>query len=92
MTFPAFILTLVIALLYGALYHFLRNGNGWRLLLYCGLSLLGFLAGHWLGTSQGWTFFMLGSLNLGFGTLGSLIFLIAGEWLSRTETRKKSSV
>jgi hypothetical protein len=92
MTFPTFLFALLIALLYGALYHFIRGGNGWRLLLYFGLSILGFFIGQWLSTWQGWNFFPLGSLNLGFGTLGSVLFLVAGEWLSRTEVKKKSSV
>jgi hypothetical protein len=92
MTLPIFVFALLIALLYGALYHFIRGGNGWRLLLYFGLSILGFFIGQKIGTWQGWEFFLLGSLNLGFGTLGSILFLIVGEWLSQTDGRKKSSV
>jgi len=92
MTFPTLLFALLIALLYGALYHFIRGGNGWRLLLYFVLSVFGFFIGQWIGTWRGWNLFLLGSLNLGFGTLGSLLFLVAGEWLSRTEVKKKSSV
>ena len=92
MTFPTLLFALLIALLYGALYHFIRGGNGWRLLLYFGFSILGFFIGQWVGTWRGWDFFVLGSLNLGFATLGSVLFLIAGEWLSRIEGNKKSSV
>ncbi len=92
MTFPTLLFALLIALLYGALYHFIRGGNGWRLLLYFGLSILGFFIGQWIGTWRGWNFFLLGSLHLGFGTIGSVFFLIAGEWLGRTEGKKKSGV
>ena len=78
MTLPTIIFGLVVAMLYGALYHFIRGGGGWRLLLFFGLSILGFL--------------MLGSLNLGMGSVGSLLVLVAGEWLSRIDVKKESGV
>jgi len=92
MTLPSMLLALVIALLYGALYHFARGGNGWRLLLYLGLSALGFFAGELVGNWRGWMLFMLGPLNLGMGTIGSALFLGVGDWLSRIEARKDSGV
>jgi len=92
MTLPTFLLALVLALLYGALYHFIRDGNGWRLLLFFGLSILGFFLGQGLGAWLGWYLFMLGPLNLGMGTLGSIVILIAGEWLSRIDMNRESSV
>ncbi len=92
MTIPSLVLGLVIALLYGALYHFARDGGGWRLLFYCVLSILGFAAGQLLGMWLGWELLMLGTLNLGLGTLGSAVFLFGGDWLSRIETTNKSSV
>jgi hypothetical protein len=92
MTFPTFLFALLIALFYAAIYHAIRGGNGWRFLLYIGLSVAGLFIGQWVGTWLGWYFFLIGSLNLGMGTLGSITFLIAGEWLSHTELGKKSSV
>lgn len=92
MTLPTFFFAILVALLYGAVYHLLRGGNGWRLLLYFGLSILGFMAGHSFGIWQGWTLFLIGPLNLGMGTIGSLLFMIAGEWLGRVEMNRKSSV
>ena len=92
MTLPSILFGVVIALLVGALYHFLRDGGGWRLLLYLGLSILGFAAGQLIGVWRGWYFFMLGSLNLGLGIAGSILFLIGGEWLGRTDVNTKSSV
>jgi len=92
MTLPAFLFALLIALFYGALYHFARGGNGWRLLLYIGLSVLGFICGQWIGAMRQWRFILLGSLNLGMGTIGSILFLIVGEWLSRVEVDRKSGV
>jgi hypothetical protein len=92
MTLPTILLALVFALLYGTVYHFVRDGNGWRLLLFFGLSILGFFLGQGMGAWLGWYVFMLGSLNLGMGTLGSVALLIGGEWLSRIEVSRESSV
>ena len=91
MTFPALLLALLIALLYGALYHLLRGGSPWRLPLYFFLSSAGFGIGHLIGLWRGWTLIPLGSLNLGLSSLGSILILILGDWLSRTETRERRS-
>ena len=85
MTLPALFLGLLIALSYGALYHLARGGGFWRLMLYLSLSILGFAAGHVLGLWRGWTLIPLGPLNLGLSTLGSVLILPTGDWLSRIE-------
>lgn len=85
MTWPTLLFALLIALLYGALYHLLRGGGFWRMVLYLFLSVLGFGLGHLVGWWRGWSFFMLGSLNLGMSSLGSAITLVIGDWLSRIE-------
>jgi hypothetical protein len=87
MTSPTLLFALLIALLYGSLYHLLRGGGAWRLILYLGLSILGFAAGHLIGLWQGWVFIPMGSLNLGMSSSGSIIVLIVGDWLSRIETK-----
>jgi hypothetical protein len=92
MTLPAVLFALIIAFLIGALFHLVRGGSFWRLLLYFGVSSAGFAAGQIVGMWRGWNMLMLGSINLGMGLIGSLLFLIAGEWLTRTETRKQSRV
>jgi len=92
MTLPTLLLAVFIALLYGALYHLFRGGGFWRLLLYLGLSLLGFGLGHWVGIWRGWTLLPLGSLNLGMCSAGSVIILILGDWLSRIEVGRESKV
>ncbi len=61
-------------------------------MLYLGLSVLGFVAGHLVGLWQGWTLLPLGSLNLGMSSLGSLIVLVIGDWLSRIEPKEESTV
>ena len=92
MTLPALLFALLVALLYGALYFLIRNGGFGRLLLYFALSILGFSAGHFLGLWRDWTFLPLGALNFGLSTLGSTLFLLLGDWLSRIEAPKRSKV
>ena len=87
MTLPTILFALIIALLYGALYHLLRGGGFWRLVLYLGLSVLGFAIGHLVGLWRGWVFAPLGSLNLGISSVGSLVVLVLGDWLSRIEAK-----
>lgn len=87
LTLPALLLALLIALLYGALYHLIRDGGFWRWLLYAGLSLVGFLLGHLIGLWRGWTFIPLGAINLGLSSLGSVMILLLGDWLSRIEAK-----
>ena len=87
MTIPALLFGLLIALLYGAVYHLIRGGGFWRLFLYLGLSLFGFVAGHLIGLWRGWAWIPLGSINFGLSSVGSIIILFLGDWLSRMEVR-----
>ena len=86
MTLPSFLFALLIALFYGALYHLIRGGSFWRLLLYLFLSVFGFGLGHLIGIWRGWIVIPLGTINLGLSSLGSFLFLILGDWLTRIET------
>lgn len=92
MTLPSLLLALLIALLYGALYHLIRGGSFWRLILYFSLSIFGFAVGHLIGLWRGWVFLPLGSLNLGLSSIGSAIVLMLGDWLSRIEVEEGSKV
>jgi len=85
MTLPTLLFALIIALLYGAIYHLIRGGGFWRLFLYLGLSLFGFVAGHLIGLWRGWVWIPLGSINFGLSSIGSIIILFLGDWLSRME-------
>lgn len=85
MTLPLTLFALLIALLVGALFHILRGGSGWRLLLYFALSILGFAIGQALSMWRGWHLLTFGALDIGVGVIGSLIFLALGDWLSRIE-------
>ncbi|RPJ28753.1 MAG: hypothetical protein EHM33_03425 [Chloroflexi bacterium] len=92
MTLPTLLFALLIALLYGALYHLIRGGKFWRLFLYFVLSILGFVAGHLVGLWRGWFLIPLGALNLGLSSIGSILILILGDWLSRIEAKEGSKV
>jgi len=60
------------------------------LILYVVLAWLGFWIGHFIGGWLGWSFAAVGPLNTGMATLGSLIVLVAGDWLGRIEVTTKS--
>ncbi|HJR78477.1 MAG TPA: hypothetical protein VJ821_00305 [Anaerolineales bacterium] len=92
MTLPTIFLGLLIALTYGACYHILRGGSFWRLLLYLCLSVIGFGTGHVVGLWRGWMLLPLGALNFGLSTIGSLVILILGDWLSHVEANSERQV
>lgn len=85
MTLPAYLLGLLYALLIGALFHVWRDGGAGRLVFYLVLSVAGAAAGQWLGGWQNWFFFAVGPLDLGLVTIGSVLFLGVGYWLSLVE-------
>jgi hypothetical protein len=88
MQLPVVLLGLVIALLIGFLFHILRDGNGLRLLMYLGLSILGFALGQWVSMAGGWKLYMLGALDIGMGIIGSILVLAGGDWLGRRQAEK----
>ena len=92
MTTPALLYGFLIASLYGTLYHLLRGGKFWRLVFYLLLAWAGFAAGHFLGEWQNWVFVPFGPWNFGMATIGSLVFLGVGDWLSRIEFKRESKV
>ena len=92
MTLPALLFAILIASLYGALYHLVRGGGFWRLLLFLVLSLAGFALGHVIGLWRGWVWFPLGAVNLGPSSVGSLLILLLGDWLSQVEVNEQSKV
>lgn len=83
MTIPSLIFAFLIASLYGVLYHLIRGGRLGRLLLFLVFGWTGFVLGHLLGIWQGWVLIPIGELNFGMSTLGSLFFLVGGDWVSR---------
>ena len=90
MTLPALLIGFLVSSLYGAAFHLWRNGGLKRLFLYLILSWVGFWTGQVLATFLGWEFAAYGPLNLGMATIGSIIFLFVGHWLSLIEVDRES--
>jgi uncharacterized membrane protein YeaQ/YmgE (transglycosylase-associated protein family) len=88
MTIPTLLLGLILSTLYGALFHLLRGGKAGRLLLYILLSWIGFWLGQFLGNILNLTFDTFGQLHIVLASLGSLIFLAVGYWLSLVQSEK----
>ncbi|MFZ3070065.1 MAG: hypothetical protein WA110_02960 [Anaerolineaceae bacterium] len=79
----------IFATLLGALFHLWRDGGFWKLLLYIGLSWVGFWLGHLAATAWGIGFLDIGQLHLGGGVLGSVVFLFVGHWLSLIDVKPR---
>ena len=89
MTLPALFFGLLLSSLYGAAFHLWKGGSLKKLLLFLILAWMGFWAGHLLAARLGWTFFALGPVNTGMATLGSVLVLLVGNWLSQVEVQRK---
>ncbi len=89
MSLPTLFLGLILSTLYGAIFHLWRGGNAGRLLLYLLLSWIGFWIGQLAANILNVSFDILGQLHLVFATLGSLIFLAIGFWLSLVQAETK---
>jgi hypothetical protein len=89
MTLPALIFGIILAALYGSAFHFWKADGLPRLALYIGISELGFWVGHLLAALLKWHFIAVGPLNAGMATLGSVLFLFVGRWLSQVEVSQK---
>ncbi len=89
MTLPALFFGLLLSSLYGAAFHLWKGGSLKKLLLFTIFAWVGFWAGHLLGSKLGWTFLAVGPLNAGMATLGSVLVLFVGNWLSKVEVQRK---
>ncbi len=87
MTLPSLLFAVLIASLYGAVYHLIRDGGPGQLLIYLLMAWAGFAVGHLLGVWRGWILLPVGPLNLGMATLGSLLVLVGGDVVGRVSER-----
>lgn len=90
MSIPAIFLGLILSTLYGSLFHLWRGGNAGRLLLYLILAWIGFWLGQLMGNYLNVSFDMIGQLHVVIATLGSVIFLAIGYWLSLVQVENKA--
>ena len=91
MSIPSLLLGFVISTLYGSLFHLWRGGHAGRLLLYLVLAWIGFWLGQFIGNYLNFSFDIYGQLHLIIATLGSLIFLAVGYWLSLVQVERKAN-
>jgi uncharacterized membrane protein YeaQ/YmgE (transglycosylase-associated protein family) len=89
MTLPTLIFGLLLSTFYGAAFHFWKDGGLGKLALYLILGWAGFWLGHLAASLLNWSFDSLGALHFGSATVGALIFLGAGYWLSLVEVDRK---
>ncbi len=82
MTIQAVLLGIFAPIFLGAVFHLWRGGATWRLGLYILLAEAGFWLGNLAGTQLGWKFLKVGSLQMGIGTIGAILFMLLGHWLS----------
>jgi hypothetical protein len=92
MDLPAFLLGFMISSLYGVLYHLVRDGSLGRLLARLALAWTGFAVGLMIGYMRDWSFLAVGPLNVGMGTLGSLLLLGVGDLAGRIRGKPQSRV
>jgi hypothetical protein len=91
MTIPALIIGILFSTLYGAGFHLIRGGGAGRLALYIVFSWAGFWGGHLAGVALKSNFGLLGPLQLGLGTVGSVAALAIGYWLSQVQISRPDS-
>ena len=79
---PTILFGILLSTIYGAVFHYLRGGSSRRLLLDVLVAWAGFWGGDQVGYYMGWTFWSVGLLNAGMGTVASLALLILVDVLS----------
>lgn len=85
LTAPAVFYNFLLASFFGSLFHFWKGGTGARLLLNLILSWIGFGLGHLLGEFWGVDQLLIGPVQSGLGSAGSILFLFTGHLLSKLE-------
>lgn len=89
MFFANYLLGFILSTLYGSLFHLWRGGGVGRLIFYIALSWIGFWIGHWLGLSFDLTVGKIGALQFLTATIGSVLCLLIGHWLSLVQIQTK---
>lgn len=82
MNITSYIFGWLLASLLGTLFHLWQNGGIGKLLLYILLSWLGFFLGHLVAHHYGLKFMSVGEVQIAGGILGSILFLLVGNWFT----------
>ncbi len=75
-----FILSALLAIAYGAAFHFLVGGPLPSIVIYLIASAVGFIIGHFIGRFLGVEIFRLGAVYLLTASIGSWVLLIFIRW------------
>ncbi len=89
MPLPTILFGVILSTFYGALFHLCRGGSLRRLLLYLTLAWVGYWLGDTLGWILGWSVGAIGLMNAGMGTIGAVLLLFLGDFISRIEFSAK---
>ncbi len=90
MNYSSYLFGFILATLLGALFHLWRNGGGVCLLLYLVFSWIGFFIGQTIANYFGFNFFSVGPVNIIGGIVGSIAFLLLGNWIVKIEPNQKA--
>ncbi len=82
MSYPAILFAFIWATILGAAFHLWRGGSAGKRVLFLVLSWFGFAAGQWAATNFHWGFDLYGQIHVLFGSVGSVLMLIIGNFLS----------
>ncbi|MEM8857825.1 MAG: hypothetical protein AAGD96_05865 [Chloroflexota bacterium] len=74
------VLSIILAVAYGAAFHVLVGGSLPSIILYLIASLAGFIIGHFVGRFLGIELFRLGAVYLLPASIGSWVLLIFTRW------------
>ena len=86
---PALVFGLLLATLYGAVFHLIFGGNLRRLLLFLVAAWLGFALGQAFALASGVRLLPVGQLNLFSATLGAWLALLATHFLTNFPQQNK---
>lgn len=84
---PTVTFAFVIATMIGALFHVAAGGDARRFALFLLAAWFGFGMGHVLGTSTGFDFFTVGSLQMGGAVIGAILSLLLARYLTANRRR-----
>jgi len=80
---PGLLLIFLLSTLVGLGFHLWKGGSIFRMLFLVIFSLVGFGIGQWIGVQLKSTFLVIGWVQVGVGSIFSIIFSFVSIWLSK---------
>lgn len=79
---PGFLVIILFSGIIAFLFHLLKGGSIFRLLLLFLFAIIGFYIGHYIGDKLNFNFFVIGWVQVGTGILFSVFLTWFASWLS----------